>query len=261
MELGLKGKRAVVLGATRGLGRGIADQLAAEGAKVLLCGRSLDRLQAAADEIAAKGGSAEILSVDLADEKAAQAIIEAAGQKLGGVDVLVLNSGGPPAGPTLGVPSETWSAQFQQMVLRLIELGSAALPGMQANGWGRVLLIASSGVVQPIPNLGISNALRASLVAWAKTVSQEVARDGVTVNVIVPGRIGTERVAELDEGAAKRSGKSVEEVAAQSRATIPAGRYGSVEEFASVATFLCSAPASYVTGSVIRVDGGLIRSI
>lgn len=182
MDLGLKGKRAVVLGATRGLGKGIAQMLAAEGARVLLCGRSTERLQAVASAIAARNGTAEVLSVDLAATPAAQTILEAADQRFGGMDLLVLNSGGPPAGPTLAVSSETWAAQFHQMVLRLIEVGTGGIARMRANGWGRVLIIASSGVVQPIPNLGISNALRASLVAWAKTVSQEAAGDGVTVN-------------------------------------------------------------------------------
>jgi 3-oxoacyl-[acyl-carrier protein] reductase len=147
------------------------------------------------------------------------------------------------------------------MVLRVFEITSLCLPAMRDAGWGRVITLGSSGVVQPIPNLGMSNALRSALVGWSKTLSSEVAGDGITVNMVIPGRIHTERVDQLDAAAAKRTGKSVEDIATASRATIPAGRYGKVEEFAAVAAFLASEGASYVTGSVIRCDGGAIKSV
>jgi 3-oxoacyl-[acyl-carrier protein] reductase len=262
MDLGLHQKRALVLGSSRGLGLGIARALAEEGANVALCGRSADRL---ATEVArindAGGGRAHAIVIDLADADAAERLADSSQEALGGVDILVGNAGGPPPGPIAEVSPEALAQHFDVMVKRLVDLATRLLPGMRQRGWGRILTILSSGVVQPIPNLGLSNTLRAALVTWAKTLATEVAADGVTVNSIVPGRIHTERVDALDAAAAKRQGKTVEEVARASRATIPAGRYGKVEEFAAVATFLVGAPASYVTGAVFRVDGGLIRSV
>ncbi len=151
--------------------------------------------------------------------------------------------------------------QFDMMVLRVMALAQALLPGMRERGWGRIVTVGSSGVVQPIPNLGLSNALRSALVGWSKSLANEVAAEGVTVNMILPGRIHTERVDELDAAASKRTGQSLEEARAASRASIPAGRYGTVEEFARVAAFLASDAASYVTGSLVRCDGGSIRSV
>lgn len=261
MDLGLTNKTALVLGSSRGLGLGIAGALAAEGATVLVCGRTEARTRAAVEGIVAAGGRALPVTVDLADAGAADHLRDAV-RTLGlSIDILVLNSGGPPPGPLLDVAAATWNAQFEQMVQRLFEIAAVFVPDMRRRGWGRVLTIASSGVVQPIPNLGISNALRAALIGWSKTLAAEVAADGVTVNTILPGRIHTERVDELDAAAAKRTGKTATEIAAQSRGTIPVGRYGRAEEFAAVAAFLAGEPASYVTGSVVRVDGGMIRSV
>jgi 3-oxoacyl-[acyl-carrier protein] reductase len=147
------------------------------------------------------------------------------------------------------------------MFLSAVRLTRLALPGMRKRRFGRIIAVVSSGVVQPIPNLGISNAIRLALVGWAKTLANEVASDGITVNCLAPGRIATDRVAELDRGRAKREGIDIEEVERQSRATIPAGRYGDAAEFAALAAFIASARSSYMTGSVIRVDGGMIRSL
>ncbi len=156
---------------------------------------------------------------------------------------------------------ETLTAQAQAMVFRVIALTNRLLPAMVAAGWGRVLTCASSGVLQPIPNLAMSNTLRSALVGWNKTLANEVAANGVTCNMLLPGRIHTARTDQLDAAAAKRTGKTIDEVRAASRATIPAGRYGKVAEFGAVAAFLCSDPAGYVTGSVIRCDGGSIKSV
>ena len=157
--------------------------------------------------------------------------------------------------------SSTFSQHFEAMVLRVAEVTQLVLPEMRAQNWGRIITVGSSGVIQPIPNLGLSNAIRSALVGWSKSLSNDIAADGVTVNMLVPGRIHTDRVDELDAASAKRTGKSLDETRAISRAAIPAGRYGKVEEFAAVAAFLASTHSSYVTGSVIRCDGGSIKSV
>lgn len=260
MDLGLRGKRALVLSSSRGLGLGVARSLAAEGAAVMMTARSADRLAAAAEAINTTGaGRAHVFAADLAT--GAEAIHAAALEALGGIDILVANTGGPPARTALDVKPEDWTPQFEAMVAPVFRLAALVLPGMRERRWGRLLTIASSGVVQPIPNLAMSNTLRSALVGWSKTLASEVAADGVTVNVVLPGRIETDRTVELDAANAQRQGKSVEEVAAAARAAIPMGRYGRVQEFADVVCFLASERASYLTGSLIRVDGGSIRSI
>jgi 3-oxoacyl-[acyl-carrier protein] reductase len=153
------------------------------------------------------------------------------------------------------------TAHFHQMVLRVIETSDRLLPAMRKAGWGRILAIGSSGVVQPIPTLGVSNTIRSALVGWSKSLSNDLAAEGITVNMLIPGRIHTERVDELDAAAAKRGGVSIEQAREASSKTIPAGRYGTVEEFAKTAAFLVSEPASYITGSLVRCDGGSIRSV
>ena len=262
MDLGLNGKRALVLASSGGLGLGIATALCREGAHVLLSGRSADKLEAAAAEVTNAGpGRADFEVVDLTDPASAASLYAAASRKLGGVDIVINNTGGPPPGGIEAQETETWRRQFDTMVVRLIEVTNLCLPGMRERGWGRVLTVGSSGVIQPIPNLSISNTIRSALVGWNKSLSNEVAKDGITVNILAPGRVATARTRQLDEAAASRQGRSVEEVQAASEATIPAGRYGRVEEFGAVAAFLVSEPASYVTGSTVRCDGGSIRSV
>ncbi|HEY8380901.1 MAG TPA: SDR family oxidoreductase [Microvirga sp.] len=260
MDLGLKGKRALVLSSSRGLGLGVAQSLAAEGADILMTARSGDRLEAAAAAINGKGaGRASTFVGDLAGNL--DAIHAAAMDVLGGVDILIANTGGPPARTALNVQAEEWLPQFEAMVLPVFKIAALVLPGMRERGWGRILTIASTGVVQPIPNLVMSNALRSSIVGWSKTLANEVAKDGITVNLVLPGRIHTDRVDELDMANAKAQGKSPEEIATAARAAIPSGRYGRVEEFADTVCFLASERASYITGCLVRVDGGAVRSI
>lgn len=259
MDLGLKGKRALVLSSSRGLGLASARSLANEGAEVFMTARSADKLDAAVKDIVASGGKAHALAADLTNET--DKIFEAAVAAMGGVDILVANTGGPPARMAVDVAADDWTPYFESMVKPVFRLASLALPGMRERGFGRILTIASSGVIQPIPNLAMSNALRSAIVGWSKTLASEVAKDGVTVNLVLPGRIKTDRTDELDAANAQRQGKSVEEISAAARAAIPAGRYGDPREFADVVCFLASQRASYMTGSLVRVDGGAIRSV
>mgnify|MGYP000438606125 CR=1 FL=1 len=256
MDLELTGKRALVLGASRGLGMAIAKSLAFEGATVLAAARSRDKIDAWADGIE----NVQPVALDIADI----AQIDALADQLlaeGGVDIVVNNGGGPPPGTAQAAERGAWIAHFETMAANLFHLTGRLLPPMKVRGWGRVISITSSGVEQPIPNLALSNGIRSAVVGWSKTLANEVAGDGITVNVVMPGRIHTTRVDELDAAAAKRTDTDVAEVAARSRATIPAGRYGHPEEFADVVTFLASGRAGYVTGSRIRIDGGAIKSI
>lgn len=261
MDLQIAGKRALVLASSRGLGAGIASALADEGAHVLLCGRNGERLEANCAAINARGkGKADWVWADLADPEFVPSMLEAVREKLGGVDILVNNTGGPVPGTSEDMSAERLDTYFQSMVVSVITLTNALLPAMKEQGWGRILTVASSGVVEPIPNLALSNTLRGALVGWNKTLSAEVAGNGVTANMLLPGRILTDRIEELDGANAKRLGLSVEKVRAESVKAIPAARLGTVEEFAAAAAFLCSGPASYVTGSMLRVDGGAAKS-
>jgi 3-oxoacyl-[acyl-carrier protein] reductase len=261
MDLGLSSRRALVMGASRGLGAAVAASLAREGATVFAAARSLETTAAHVAELPPEiAARIRPVVLDLADRASVDALADMLLAD-GGVDVVVANSGGPPAGPIAAVAPEVWAAQFQTMAAHVFHLTGRLLPPMRSRGFGRVIAVVSSGVDQPIPNLGLSNAIRASVVGWAKTLAGEVAADGVTVNCVLPGRIHTDRVDQLDDLAASRQGKSREEIATASRATIPMGRYGRPQEFADVVTFLAGEPAAYVTGAKIRCDGGMIRSV
>ena len=262
MDLGIKGRNALVLASSQGLGLGLATKLCEEGANVLISGRSAEKLAIAAETLTKAGpGTAQYKVVDLFDTDAADTLYGAAIDALGGVDILINNTGGPPPGDVTTPDSDQWRKQIDAMLIRIIEITNLCVADMKQSGWGRVLTIASSGVVQPIPNLAMSNTIRSSLVGWSKSLSNEVAVTGITVNMLLPGRIHTERVDQIDAANAKKLGKTVEDVAADTKASIPMGRYGTVEEFASVGAFLVSEPARYVTGSLIRCDGGLIKSV
>jgi 3-oxoacyl-[acyl-carrier protein] reductase len=256
MDLGLTGKRALVLGASRGLGMAIAKSLAAEGAIVFAAARSHDKIMDWASGI----DNIRPLRLDLSNLEEVDAVIDAL-LKDGGVDIIVNNGGGPPPGAAQTASRKDWVSHFETMAANLFHMTTSLLPPMKQRGAGRIISITSSGVEQPIPNLALSNGIRSAVVGWSKTLANEVAGDGITVNVVMPGRIHTQRVDELDAAAAKRTETSVDIVAGKSRATIPAGRYGKPEEFADVVTFLASECAAYVTGSRIRIDGGAIRSV
>lgn len=261
MDLGLKNKTALVFGAGGGLGGAIARALAREGAHIAVADINAEALALVVADIAALGGKVLALPWDLADLAVIDGNIARIEAELGPVDILVNNTGGPPPTPVSGQPPELWAKHFQSMVLPVFAITDRVLPGMRARKFGRIVTSTSSGVIAPIPNLGLSNTLRSSLVGWSKTLAQEVGRDGITSNIVLPGRIATDRIKFLDEQKALREKRSVEEVRAQSTASIPLGRYGDPQEYADTVCFLASNCASYLTGSVIRVDGGLIASV
>jgi 3-oxoacyl-[acyl-carrier protein] reductase len=250
MDLGLSGRVALVTGASKGLGRGIAAALAAGGARVAVASRSLERAEAAAGEV----GAAAAFAHDTGDVDAAGGLVGAVQEELGPLDVLVTNSGGPPPGSDpLGFSDAEWEAAHRTLVLGPIALIRAAVPGMRERGWGRVVSVSSSAVREPIPTLMLSNAHRPGLLAALRTLARAHAGDGITFNSVLAGRIGTDRLYD--------SAGSREAAEAAARDEVPAGRVGTVEEFAAVAAFLCSEPARYVTGEAVRVDGGMARAV
>lgn len=256
MDLKITGKRALVLGASRGLGMAIAQSLASEGVTVFAAARSRDKIAAWADGI----NTVHAVQMDLGDIQEVDRVVDDLLND-GGVDIIVNNGGGPPPGSAQSASRAAWITHFEAMAANLFHVNTRLLPKMKERGWGRIISITSSGVEQPIPNLALSNGIRSAVVGWSKTLANEVAADGITVNIVMPGRIHTQRVDELDAAAAKRTDTAVADVAAKSRATIPTGRYGKPEEFADMVTFLASERAGYVTGSKIRIDGGSIKSI
>ena len=261
MDLGLKEKTALVLGGGGGLGRAIAIALAREGAKVAVADIDQGAIDRSVDDVRRAGGPALGLHWDLADLAHIGTHLNEVRRQLGTVDVLINITGGPPPTRASGQSVDLWNKHFQSMVMSVIAITDGALPDMKKKRWGRVITSTSSGVVTPIPNLGLSNALRLTLLGWSKTLAREVAPDGITANIVAPGRIATERVHFLDRNRAESQKRPLAEIVAESVSTIPVGRYGNPEEYADVVTFLASERASYVTGSVIRVDGGLIGSV
>lgn len=257
MDLGIRGRVAVVAASTGGLGRAVAKALAAEGALIVVAGRRGDL----AKEIAAGLPDAVGVQVDLTDPDGPQTLIEAAREAYGHPDIMVLNGPGPRPGTAAGLATGDLATAIDTLLLAQQRLVSLTLPAMRHRGWGRILAIGSSGIAEPLPGLVLSNAGRAALAAYLKTLAAEVAADGVTVNLLLPGRIATDRVAALDAARAEREQRPVAEVEAASQAAIPAARYGTPTEFAAAAAFLCSAPASYITGTALRCDGGLVRSL
>ncbi|HKQ06266.1 MAG TPA: SDR family oxidoreductase [Blastocatellia bacterium] len=262
MELGLKEKVALVAAASRGLGRAVAEELAAEGASLILCARGAEQL----DEVCAAlrpatAGRVIGVAADLSVTADIERVVSRGLERFGRIDILVTNTGGPPAGPFESLSRESWEVAFQLLLASVLELTRLVLPGMKARRWGRILNVTSIAVKQPVANLMLSNSLRAAVTGFARTLANEVAADGITVNNILPGYTRTERVEQLAEAMAAREGIAAEVIKARWEAEIPLRRLGEPREFAALAAFLVSERASYITGSSIAVDGGWIRSL
>jgi 3-oxoacyl-[acyl-carrier protein] reductase len=262
MDLGLQDKVAVVTAASRGLGRAIAQELAGEGAKVVICARGGDALRRAKDEIAQRTSSeihaivADVATLDGLDD-----IVTAATSEFGRVDILVNNAGGPPSGPFEQHNWNTWEAAVELTLRSAVELTRRLLPGMRERKWGRILNVTSIAAKQPIDGLMLSNAVRSAVTGWARTLANEVASDGITVNNVLPGYTRTERVQDLNRATAKRLGLALDEVERRIEEQIPMRRLAKPHEFAALVAFLASERASYITAQSVAVDGGWIRSL
>ena len=262
MDLGLKDKVAMVGGASKGLGFAVARALALEGARVSIASRDREGADAAADRIRQESG-AEVLAqaTDLSVADAIAGWHQSTVSRFGGVDLLFANTGGPPAGGALTFDDEAWRSAFELLVLSAVRTIRLVVPSMTARGGGAILVGTSSSVKEPIANLALSNVLRASVAALAKTLAIELAPSGIRVNNLIPGRIDTDRVRQLDAINAKRAGIAVDEQHQRMAATIPLGRYGQPDEFGRMAAFLLSDAAAYITGASVQVDGGLIKGV
>lgn len=261
MDLGLTGRTAVVLGTGGGIGRGIAEALAAEGAHVACADRNLQAAKESAAAVGGDGNTALPFVVELGDRESERALVDEVQRELGPVDILVNNTGGPPSTTATEVPVDTWRDYFESMVASVIHLSDVVLPGMRRRGWGRLITSTSSGVVVPIPMLGISNTLRSALLGWSKTVAREVGPDGVTSNVVIPGRIASQSAIDRDVLRAQQQHRTVEEVQKDYVVRIPARRYGTPREYGDAVAFLASARAGYINGTMLRIDGGMIESV
>jgi 3-oxoacyl-[acyl-carrier protein] reductase len=262
VDLKLTGKIAMVAGASRGLGFGVARGLAAEGASVSISSRDANAIAAAGERITGDTGRPTLSTpVDVRKAADLEAWHQRTVEKFGGVDLLFVNAGGPPAGTALSFDDAAWTQAFELLLLSAVRMVRLAVPSMRARGGGAIVVSTSSAVKEPIANLALSNVVRASVAALSKTLANELAADGIRVNQLIPGRINTDRVRELDTIRGKSAGTSAEEIKAGYSKTIPLGRYGEADEFASAAVFLFSDSSRYITGASLQVDGGLVRCV
>lgn len=262
MELNLKGKTALVIASSKGLGKAIATQLASEGVNVMITSRDEDKLKEVQEQLRSLGaGKVEYKRADITNVEDIKSVVQATKEAFGGIDILINNAGGPPGGTFKDFNDEDWQKAFELNLLSYIRVIREVLPSMEERGGGRIVNIASSSIKQPIPGLLLSNTFRLGIVGLTKTLATELAPSNILIQTIAPGRIATDRVAELDEGKAKKLGKSVEDVVEESKNNIPLKRYGKPEEFANVVTFLVSDANTYMTGGSFLVDGGMVKAI
>jgi 3-oxoacyl-[acyl-carrier protein] reductase len=257
MDLGIRGKAALVTAASKGMGKATAMGLAAEGVRILMCARTAADIKAAAEEVRATTGAEVVeMTADVTKKEDVERLVKRADEAFGGVDILVANSGGPPRGNLDEMTDEQWYGAFEVATLSVVRLVRGVLPSMKRKRWGRILTIQSVSVKQPVPGLLLSNAVRPGVAGMVKTLSEDLGKHNITINVVCPGKILTDRLL----GGAKQAGLPREEFLQKAGLDIPLGRVGTPEEFANVMVFLASERASYVTGVALQVDGGLIRS-
>jgi 3-oxoacyl-[acyl-carrier protein] reductase len=264
MELDLAGRRAALMASSDGLGKAIACALAREGVHVMLSGRDEAKVAAAVEEAKAGAGAGarvEGVAVDVGTAGGPAALVERAAEAFGGLDILLTNTGGPPAGPLLSFDDETWQRAFETVLLSGARGARAAVPHLEASDQARIISIASSSIKVPLPMLGFSNVFRPAIHGLVKTLAEELGPKGITVNLIAPGKIDTARVRWLDDTRAERTGTTGAEVRAASEREIPLGRYGRPEELAEVAVFLCSKAGGYLSGTATLVDGAGVRAL
>ena len=262
MNLGLKDRVAIVAAASQGLGKACALELAREGAKVVICARDAEAVAATAAEIsAATGGEVTWMAIDLTDPVQIRHLANETVRRYSRIDILVTNAGGPPPGYFDDLDDEAWLTAHQLTLMSAVRLIRAVLPAMRVQQWGRIVNVTSISVKQPIDNLVLSNVYRPGVVGLAKTLSAQVATDGITVNNVAPGHTRTARVVQLNKARAAREGKTVDEVLAETASSFPMQRMGEPEELAALVAFLASERASYITGTTIQVDGGAYRGL
>jgi 3-oxoacyl-[acyl-carrier protein] reductase len=260
VELGLKGKNVLVLAGSKGIGRAIAEGFAAEGANVMIASRSVENLKTTSEELEQQIGHVHYHVCDVKKSADIAATVKDTINKFGSIDILINNAGGPPAGNFDDFQDDDWQHAFELNLLSYVRAIRAVLPSMREKKWGRIVNVASSSFKQPIDGLLLSNVMRTGVMGLAKTLASELGPDNILINTVGPGRIATDRVAELDELAAEANGVAIEEVIKDREALIPLGRYGKPEEFAKHVVFLCSEANTYVTGQSYLIDGGMVKS-